>query len=361
MKNILITGIGGGGSNNLYESLRLSKLNKAEYNFIGSNIDQKTLAKSPLKENIILPVATDPRYKPALMDLVKKFNIDLIIPNNDREVGVISAMREDLDCKIFLPDNSTIMACQDKHKMYQKLEGFDIPMAKSYAIESLEDIDKFIKKLPGDKFWVRPRKGSGSKGATWVKSAQQAKEWIQLWIDLRDFKVDDFTISEFLPGRDFCFQSVWKDGELVLAKLCERLSYFGGENRLSGMSSTPAVAKTVYDKKALDTIFKCVTHLTDYPHGNFNFDLKGNINGEMCITECNVGRFCMITPIFDRTGNFSTAEYYVRSAFDDIEENLIKDPIDIEENCFLIRELDTLPTIVREKELANKILFNYGE
>ena len=32
-------------------------------------------------------------------------------------------------------------------------------------------------------------------------------------------------------------------------KMCERLSYLDGENRPSGMSSTPAVAKTLCDIK----------------------------------------------------------------------------------------------------------------
>lgn len=359
MKNILITGIGGGGSNNLYESLRISNLDHEKFKFFGSNVDEKIIAKSPLEDNILLPLATAPNYKEQLIKAIGDLKIDLIIPNNDREVGVISEIRDSLNCKVFLPDHETVVACQDKHKMYQKLEEFGILMAKSFAINSLSEIDSIMDKLPGDKYWVRPRIGSGSKGATWVKTAQQAKEWIQLWVELRGFKVEDFTISEFLPGRDYCFQSVWKDGELVLAKMCERLSYFGGENRLSGMSSTPAVAKTILDPSALETIFKTVSKLTSHPHGNFNFDLKGNIDGEMCITECNVGRFCMITPIFDRTGKHSTAEYYVRSAFNEIEDNIILDPIDIEENCYLLRELDTLPLIVKADQLSSKIKFNY--
>jgi carbamoyl-phosphate synthase large subunit len=126
------------------------------------------------------------------------------------------------------------------------------------------------------------------------------------------------------------------------------------------MSSTPAVAKTIEDKKSLEVIFKAVSLLSEKPHGNFNFDLKGRENGEMCITECNVGRFCMITPIFDRTGKHSTVEYYIRSAFGELNEN-IKNPIDIEEGVLMLRELDTLPTIIRETDIDEKIVKNYAE
>ena len=126
--------------------------------------------------------------------------------------------------------------------------------------------------------------------------------------------------------------------------------YFFGENKLSGMSSTPAIAKTLRDDVALETIFKAINTLTDRPHGNFNFDLKGRSDEEMCLTECNVGRFCMITPIFDRTGKHNTVEMYIRSAFDDNSVQ-IDNPIDIEEDCYLLRELDTEPTIISKSQL----------
>lgn len=357
VRTILVTGVGGGGSNNLIESLRVSKLPMNEYRLLGSNISAEIIAKSPLEENVILPVSTDPAYEASLLSLVETQSIDLIIPNNDREVRKISDMRgrlHDLGCRVFLPDDETISVCQDKHEMYLKLDAIDIPMATSRDLHCLEDIDAAIASIPGDKWWVRMRSGSGSKGATWVTNAKQARDWIQLWIDLRGYRLEDFTVSEFLPGRDYAFQSVWNNGELVVAKMCERLSYFFGDNRLSGMSSTPAVAKTIRDNDALDMIFRSVKALTDRPHGNFNFDLKGRADGVMCLTECNVGRFCMITPIFDRTGLHSTAEMYVRSAFGDPVD--IEQAIDIDEGHYLLRELDTLPTIVHERDLDRYIM-----
>lgn len=351
MKTILVTGVGGGGSNNLVESIRQSHLDLDQYRIIGSNISNEIASKSTLESNFVLPVSTDESYHSKLLELIERERIDLIIPNNDREIGVISKLREKLPCKTFLPDPQTIIDCQDKHLMYLKLKDVGISMAKSFEITSLDEIGDLISQLPGSKFWIRPKVGSGSKGATWVYTAQQAKDWIRLWVDLRGFNVKDFTVSEFLPGRDYAFQSVWKDGELIVAKMCERLEYFFGANRLSGMSSTPAVARTIRDDEALETIFKAVRALTDKPHGNFNFDLKGSISGEMCLTECNVGRFCMITPIFDRTGKYNTVEMYIRAAFN--EELSIEDPIDIEEDQYLLRELDTEPLIIDGDKMRN--------
>lgn len=351
MKNVLLTGAGGGGTNNLYRDILESKLNLEEYTFFGSNISKQIIAKSEMENNFILPVATNKKYLEKLNKLIRENKIDLIIPNNDREVGVISANRAWIDCKVFLPEEETIEICQDKYLFYNKLK-HKIPMADSIALNSYSEIAAAMKELGGEKFWVRPRVGAGSKGACWVETEEQAINFIKLWEELRGFDIADYTISKFLPGRDFCFQSVWKDGRLVVAKMCERLSYFGGENRISGMSSTPAVAKTVFDQQVYNMLFEAVYTLTDHPHGNFNFDLKGTEEGEMCVTECNVGRFCMITPIFDLSGNYSTVEYYIRSAFN--EKLDISEVIDYEKDVFMLRELDTLPTIIRKQEIEAK-------
>ncbi len=71
-------------------------------------------------------------------------------------------------------------------------------------------------------------------GATLVKSAEQARGWIRYFQEMRRVPVTSFTLSEYLPGRDFACQSLWKDGDLILIKTVERLSYFWGWARPSG-------------------------------------------------------------------------------------------------------------------------------
>ncbi|MBN1555745.1 MAG: hypothetical protein JXA11_13455 [Phycisphaerae bacterium] len=348
-KTLLFTGVGGGGTNNLIESFRQCRLPWEDYTLIGTNLAAEVLAKSPLEENYLLPVATDAQYEPALRKLIEQRKVDLVIPNNDREVGTISEIRDRLGCRVFLPDVQAIATAQDKHLFYECMTKANLPMAQSRALETLRDIPRVMKDIGGEKFWIRPRRGSGSRGATWIRNPEQAEWWIRLWCDLRGYSVEDFQISEFLPGRDYAFQSVWKDGRMVVGKLVERLEYFFGANRLSGMSSTPAIARTLRDEAALEMIFRAVKALPGEPHGNFNFDLKGRADGTMCVTECNIGRFCMITPIFDRTGKHSTVEMYVRSAFG--EDVQLDEPLDIEEDMYLLRELDTLPTIISGQKL----------
>ncbi len=344
---VLVQGAGSGGGNNVIRSLRESGL---DLRILGSNCLPQCVAKSTASETFHLPESSKEGYLEALQTVVRRERVDLVIPQNEREVAQISKNRHVLDCQVFLPSHDVVETCQDKWKFFQAVSPKGIKLAPSVALETLENLDEAFQALPpGDRFWVRLRRGSGSKGATWVKTPGQAADWIRLWTDLRGYQPSDFQICSFLPGRDYAFQSVWKDGRLVVAKLCERLAYFMGALRLSGMSSTPEIARTLRDESALETIFATIHALTDHPHGNFCMDLKGDANGVMHITEVNIGRFCMITTIFDQTGQINTAEAYVRSAM-----NLPlpqADPIDIDEGHLLIRELDTEPLVIHESKL----------
>ncbi len=350
MHKVLVTGAGGGGGENLITSLRLSPLELVIY---GSNMDKHLVAKTSADVALQLPAANDPTYIRQMRKLILENGIELVIPNNDTEVGVISANRDQMPCAIFLPPDETIRNCHDKLAMHRCFVEADVPQAQFLGITEWDDIERFMASHPADRYWIRPRKGSGSRGATWVRNAEQARHWIDLWCDLRGFALTDFIVSEFLPGRDYAFQSVWKDGEMVVGKMIERLSYFFGQNMLSGMSSSPSIARTLLDRETFENVIvKAIRGICKRPHGNFNLDLKGRADGAMCVTELNIGRFCMITPIFDRTGKYNTAEMHVRCA---LGLNVdVHDPLDYEDGCYLIRELDTLPTILRAEEFAAK-------
>lgn len=351
-KTILITGAGGGGSNNLIRDLRTVN---NEVKIIGSNIDDYQVAKSIADKTYVLPISTNAEdYIKSINKLIDLEKVELVIPNNDRETKVLSDNRERINAKLFLPSKKAVNVCQDKWEFYKILTSHGIAMAETYEIKKLANVRQYFEKLNYSEIkWVRLKEGSGSKGATKVNSVEQAEFWIKYWNEMRNIPIEDFTISEFLPGRDLAVQSTWKDGELKLMKIAERLSYYGGDARPSGMSSTPQLASTLYDKNVLELCQKVARIVEAKPNGNFNFDLKQNMNGEWCLTEVNIGRFCMITPIFDLTGKYNMIDTYIKLAFDEHVD--IEDPFDIEENKFLIRELDTEPLILSKEEVEMRV------
>jgi carbamoyl-phosphate synthase large subunit len=126
--------------------------------------------------------------------------------------------------------------------------------------------------------------------------------------------------------------------------MCERLSYLNAEHHPSGMASTPALAKTVWEPAAVDACEAALRAIDAGASGVFSFDLKENAAGVPCITEINAGRFCMITNLHDLTGRHNMAQTYVRLAFG--EGAGIDDPHEYAGEHYLVRDLDTLPMIL---------------
>jgi carbamoylphosphate synthase large subunit len=352
-KTVLIQGAGGGGGNNLIRSLRRSGL---RLRILGSNCHRHVVLKSSADQTFLLPHCTENNYIETLNKLISNEKIDLIIPNNDSEVATVSRFRDQIYAQVFLPDNAVVELCQDKQRFYQFLELAGQRVVESANVKDLEGVDDLMAALPpSEKYWVRPRKGSGSKGATWVRTPDQARNWMTLWNELRGFEIEDFQISVFLPGRDYNVQTIWKEGELVAAKMAERLSYYMGANRLSGMSSSPERARTLCDPAALDVVTKIIKALPGVPHGSYNVDMKGDHDQRMFVNEINIGRFPMITTIHDSVGPVNTAAAYIQSAFGESFRPFSFD--DMIPDYHLIRELDTEPLIVTEAELDKLIVY----
>jgi len=107
------------------------------------------------------------------------------------------------------------------------------------------------------------------------------------------------------------------------------------------------------DEAVLELCQEVAKIIEEEPNGNYNFVLKQNVEGVFCLTEVNIGRFCMITSIFDLTGKYNMIDSYIKLAFD--EELNIENPFDIEEEVYLIRELDTEPLILRKNEIDKRV------
>ena len=118
--------------------------------------------------------------------------------------------------------------------------------------------------------------------------------WIKLWVEMRKFKISDFQICEFLPGRDLNVHTIWDNGQFISGTMVERMGYYGGEAKLSGMASTPSISRRVHFE---DLAEKIEFLGSDFPYklnGSINIDIKSDVNNIDCMTEINIGRFPMI-------------------------------------------------------------------
>jgi carbamoyl-phosphate synthase large subunit len=354
-RRILVTGAGSGPSNNLMRSLLHGNPSTL---LVGCNSDRFMLKKSPALRNFLLPSADGDAagFEGALRALIESADVELIMPGSDFDACEVARIhrREPLACRVFLPRPRTIELCQDKCALSLFLRRHAIAAPRTYPVTDRATLEEAWQALtPRELAWCRVRRGFASRGATKVRDVEQAWSWISYWHTMRGIPVEEFTLSEFLPGRDFNVQALCAGGRVQLIKMCERLSYLNADHHPSGMASTPALAKTVWEPAAIATCEAALRAIDPQAQGVFSLDLKENDDGEACITEINAGRFCMITNIHDFTGRHNMAATYVRLAFR--EATGITDPHDRGGEHYLVRDLDTLPSILSADALFEGI------
>jgi len=344
----LITGAGTGSSGNLMRALRTIK--PMPY-IVGLNDDRFVLKLSLADRNYVAPAPASAEFAKKLVDVIKRERINVVMPTDDTAVKILSDKRHRLAVELLLPRRSTIDRCQDKQALNVFLRRRGIPVPLTYEVKSLRDLDKvFARFSRAGLLWCRIRRGARSAGATPVATVEQARSWITQWRDLRGVKVSDFTLGEYLPGRHFVVQSVWRNGELLRVQSIEALSYFAAGNNPSGTFSLSCLAKTVSAPEAIDVALRAVRALEKRPSGAFFVELKETADRVPAITEINAGRFPSGVTALLAAGKDNMVEVFARAA--------VGDPIATVEmrgappEYYLVRDIDAVPRVF----LANELL-----
>jgi len=350
-RRLLVMAAGTGACNNLIRSLRAGD---AGVHIVGCNDDRFTLKQSSADRLYLTPPVGATTFGPALLRLVEHERINLVIPSGDGDVVVLSALRDKLGSRCFLPEQRVIGLCQDKFELAQFLSARDVPVPATYAVTHLGGLGAIFKQLGRHRpLWCRVRAGSRSLGAAPVNTVAQARAWIRYWAEMRGVPVDSFTVSEYLPGRDFMCMSLWRDGQMVLVTTFEKLSYFGGDAHPSGTSSLSSLAKTIIDPRLLDICRIAITALAPKASGAFSVDLKENRAGVPCITEINAGRFFIGMTAFDPWSKQSVSMTYVRLALHEPLE--VPAPYVTVPDHYVVRDLDNLPGVFSADALFTEV------
>ncbi len=296
-KTILVTGCGGPAGVNFLKSLRI--INREDLRLIGTDCNSYhlTLAKEYLnKSYLIEPCTNRSTYLNQLKNIIDEENVDLVHPQPDVEVAVISEFRDVLYNKVFLPKKETIKTCQNKYATAFEWHknGYDtLPI----IISDAEDINYAFRQF-NRVYWLRSAYGTGGRGSTPIRNTATAKAWIKYWRS-RGAK-DNFIAQKYLPGRNIAFHSVWCDGELVTSQARERVEYIYPYLSPSGITGTPAVQRTIVDAKVNRTAIDSILCIDDSPDGIFCVDLKEDEKGKPQPTEINAGRFFTTSYFFSK-------------------------------------------------------------
>lgn len=302
MKRILVTGAGGSAAYNFIDSLRIAE---EPLYIVGADAKKYHLELAPVDKRYIIPRADDPNYISAINKIIEKEKIDFIHAQPDIEVEKLSENREKINSKILLPDDETLKLFANKMKCNEEWVKNKVRVPEAYYVTSSKNLEENIKKLfkNHEKVWLRATHGAGSRASLPVKTLYHAEAWIDYWKKMRGLEYTDFMISEFLPGKEFAFQSLWENGELITSQARERIEYIFGHLTPSGQSSSPSVAKTVHRDDINEVATKAIKTIAPNATGVFCVDMKEDSKGRVCLIEVNAGRFFTTSNFFAHAGS----------------------------------------------------------
>ena len=345
MKKILITGAGGPLGVNVTRSLKRAP----EILFLVGTECNKYHLNLALTDKIehVPHASLGDVYIDKMKQVVDKYEIDLIFPTHPLEVLVLGKSRQAFKCNFFLPEQKTIETGNDKYDSFKIWDEKGISVPDTILIENENVLHEAFSRISGKPIWVRgrgtPGLGMGAKALP-CKNEEEAKFWIEYWKGW-----GHFIASEFLPGDNMTWLSLWKDGNLMTSQGRIRLEYVIPHVSQSGVTGAPAVSKTVKSKGLNELGEKAVNALDNKPNGVYFIDFKKDHSGNLKITEINPGRFGTTIHFYTEAGvNFP--HLYVKLAFGENIGGVPKyDPL--REGLFWLRTLDCGPVLIAEEDL----------
>lgn len=205
-------------------------------------------------------------------DFIEKFNnlldewkIDFVFPTHDTIALYLAEKQKDINAKVIVADTQTALICRDKKETYKLFADCDF-CPKEY--ESFTEFPVFIK----------PREGQGAKGACLIETAENVPADIQL---------EDYIISEFLPGEELTVDCL-TDSKGNLCACLPRI-------RHRVMAGVSVAGETIEASEEVLSIGNTINSRLNFL-GLWYFQLKKDANGKYKLLEISTrcaGTMCL--------------------------------------------------------------------
>ncbi len=289
MTRVLVTFAGGSYGLGITRSLKATgKAVGDRYEVIAADSDVYSLARAETRERHLLPKAGDPDYIDALIALVEKSGAEMLWPGHDAEIEKVAHEIERFrHVATFLPPAHEIDLCNDKWRSYKVFSTASIPVPKTVKLDGPGDLEKAFSAGYENGVWLRAMRGAGGRGGAGFRSMDKALAWIELhdgW--------GGFTASEWIVGRGvFSWASVWADGQLIVGQRKSPLGQGFASITRSGVTGVPGVVRWGGPDQAQAIGEAAIRAISDRPHGNYGVDMISDRDGNLFVTEINIGRY----------------------------------------------------------------------
>lgn len=345
MARVLITGAGGSAAFNFRDAISLAARG---YEIVATDVQPYHLELIDAEQKYLVPKVSDPGYLDAMNRIIAAESIDFVHPQPDVEVAFLAEHHDQLNASTFLPPAHVVTLCHDKMRFNERLKASGVPVPEAVHITSQDDLRTALDELLAvrPRVWLRAIRGAGSRASLPINSYYQGDAWIDYWRTFRGLDYGDFMASEFLPGAEFAWQSLWHHGTLITSQARERVEYVFGNLTPSGQSSSPSVAKTVNRDDVNKAGESAVRAVAEEPHGVFCVDLKESAAGNPLVTEINAGRFFTTSNFFAHAG-LNMPDMYVQLGLGNELDELPPTYDPLPEDLYWVRMIDMGFRLVR--------------
>jgi len=351
MARILITGAGGSAAFNFRDAISLAD---RDHRVVATDVSPYHLELIDADAKYLVPPVRDPGYLDAINDIIEAESIDFVHPQPDVEVAFLAEHYGELRAPTFLPDHRAVELCHDKMAFNAHLRRHGVPVPEAMHITGADDLRTALESLTrsNERVWLRAIRGAGSRASLPINSFYQGDAWIDYWRSFRGIDYGDFMASEYLPGAELAWQSLWYEGNLVTSQARQRIEYIFGNLTPSGQSSSPSVARTVNRADVNKAGESAVRTVSDRPHGVYCVDLKCNADDDPLVIEINIGRFFTTSNFFAHAG-LNMPDMYVQLGLGRALDSAppVYDPLP--ENLYWVRMIDMGFRLVHEGQWSS--------
>ena len=347
-KRVLVTGAAGAPALGYVRSLRMAP---EPFYFAGVDCNKYQIIAAETDERYLVPRTSDPDYIPVLRDLIAETRAEFLFAQPDVEVAVLSRRRDELPVRTFLPSAETVALCQDKYRSFDRWQTAGLPVPETRLLKTEADLSAALSDF-GDA-WLRAAEGAAGRGSLHTSDFELALTWIDShegW--------GNFTAARYLSPRSVTWQSIWHNGELVVAQGRERLQWEFADRAPSGVTGITGAGITIRDEEVDEAAHRAILAIDPHPHGIFAVDMTRDAAGIPNPTEINIGRFFTTTLFFAAAG-LNMPYIFTKLAFGE-EPPLPDQRINpLEPGLLWLRGMDREPVLARlcqaddvERELA---------
>jgi len=166
--NLMVTCVGGTLAGALLENIRDS--DHFDYRLIGADAEQDApSAKKFLDQFYQIPMGNDSDYVERVLAIVKKENVNVVLPGSDDEAAAVAAnLGRFTEVGVFplVSSPETLELIADKADVYARLELNGIPVPEYSVCETSEEILAALLDygFPENSVIVKPTRGRGGRG-----------------------------------------------------------------------------------------------------------------------------------------------------------------------------------------------------